>query len=450
MILLLIFYDLRRLNFTGWWRWHFSTSFYWRGWFNNLKFCSTHSFRFLLICWNLSSSWRWRRNILSYTLEFRRFVIRLCLWSFMTLEWHILLISFYGLLQNWRFIHCRWWWFETSLLWNIWMFLNFLASYSDWLLIFLFLLLLLSLMLEWWWGWFNWPVYWRRNPVLLLNNRWRRRNSILLRRHVSWAFTHSSRRLLHLLRMMQLPLLLSLFIYKILMSWWWRWKFLTLYLTLNSSFINLLQRCMAFSMILLASLLVCRRYSLGLRFKSRWWRYFFRSSFLYIRLLFLLYFGVDRRLISDLSLRRRRHNGLRLDDLMLFFLLFIENWRSWHIFIFCWDIRIWRMLLISNFWWSILLNSLFFTSLALCLILFWLHNRNINLFENNTVSVLLKIFGCMNDHINFFDRFFINIVTKNDISNHFEVLLSCYKSSFSDNFVETFTGLNIDSKSSVN
>ena len=37
-------------------------------------------------------------------------------------------------------------------------------------------------------------------------------------------------------------------------------------------------------------------------------------------------------------------------------------------------------------------------------------------------------------------------MTEDDISNHFEVLLSCNKCSLSDNFMETFTWLNIDSK----
>lgn len=37
-------------------------------------------------------------------------------------------------------------------------------------------------------------------------------------------------------------------------------------------------------------------------------------------------------------------------------------------------------------------------------------------------------------------------MTEDDISNHFKVLLSCNKCSFSDDFMETFAGLNIDSK----
>ena len=93
-----------------------------------------------------------------------------------------------------------------------------------------------------------------------------------------------------------------------------------------------------------------------------------------------------------------------------------------------------------------MLDRRFFTSLTLRLIFLKLHNRNIYLFENHTVSVLLKIFGCIDNHINFFGRTFINVMTKNNISNHFEVFLSCDKSSFSDDLMETLAGLNVNSK----
>jgi hypothetical protein len=49
----------------------------------------------------------------------------------------------------------------------------------------------------------------------------------------------------------------------------------------------------------------------------------------------------------------------------------------------------------------------FFAFLGLSL-LFVLHDRNINLLKNNTVPVLFKVFGGMNDHIDFSHRGFID------------------------------------------
>lgn len=130
------------------------------------------------------------------------------------------------------------------------------------------------------------------------------------------------------------------------MCWRWRRDFFTFYRTLKSLFIKLLQWCMTLSMILLTSLLIWLRYCLDLRLESWWRRYFFWYIFLNIWLLFLFFFSVNRRLIPHSTLRWRGNNSCWFNNLM-FFLSFIKNWRSWNVFIFCRDIRIRRMLLLS-------------------------------------------------------------------------------------------------------
>lgn len=65
-----------------------------------------------------------------------------------------------------------------------------------------------------------------------------------------------------------------------------------------------------------------------------------------------------------------------------------------------------------------------------------LHNRDVNLLKDNTVAILFKIFGRMNDHINFFHRGFKQEVTEQQVSYHLEVFFSGDESCLSDNFVE--------------
>lgn len=180
LCLLLRFYYLRRFNF-GWWGRYFTTSFSrWR-WLYDLQFCSTNCLRLFLIGWNVSSRRWWRRYILSHTLKFWWFAIRLCFGNSITLEGHILFIPINWLFQDrWSIHRRRWRSHPSSLFWNV---------------LLLLLMMFLSL-LEWWRWWFYWSVHRRRNSILLLGNWWLW-NSILLNmwwRWISSTFIHSRRR----------------------------------------------------------------------------------------------------------------------------------------------------------------------------------------------------------------------------------------------------------------
>lgn len=127
----------------------------------------------------------------------------------------------------------------------------------------------------------------------------------------------------------------------------WRWNFFTFNCSLRSlrsSSVQLLKRCIVFSIKLLTSLLISLGYRWRLRFKSRWRWDLFGDIFLYIKLILLLFFSIYRGLVSYSTLRWRRHHRSWFNHLMLL-LFFIKNWRSWHILIFSWNIRIWWMLL---------------------------------------------------------------------------------------------------------
>jgi len=188
---------LRRFNFIWWWGRHLTSCFSWRRWFNHLQICSAHSLWLLFISRYVSSSWRWRRKVLSDTLELWRFIVRLSFRNSGALEWHILLISLNWLFQNWWLSHWWWWRSHSSLLRNVRLLMNFSSSPNRLLIFFFMMLLLLK---EWWRWWLYWPVHGWRNPILLLD--WWRRNPILLLNRWwlgSCALIHSWRRLFEIL-----------------------------------------------------------------------------------------------------------------------------------------------------------------------------------------------------------------------------------------------------------
>lgn len=146
---------------------------------------------------------------------------------------------------------------------------------------------------------------------------------------------------------------------------------------------------------------------------SRWQRNFFRPFFIkcfiwllcLLLLISLILWLILYRYFSSIG-RRWRHIDIssvqircwsiynRHVNFLLFFV--IENRRSWYIsFIFCWNAWIlerWPFLsrLVCNLLiLRIIVSSFNFLSLSLLsLILFKLHNRYINLFKHNTISIL--------------------------------------------------------------
>ncbi len=132
----------------------------------------------------------------------------------------------------------------------------------------------------------------------------------------------------------------------------------------------------------------------------------------------LLLLFINGRLCSRAfgAAERSGWNGFLYE--FLFFFFFSKDWRSWSVLIFCWNVWIARLLIeLPRRSWHILLmllrmlrmlcRLLSFGPLLLLLLLLLtfvskLHNRDVNLLKDNTVAILFKIFGGMNDHINFF------------------------------------------------